>query len=119
MISSCLATVDFNSSTVFCNSELALRTYFRLVPKSTVRQTNSNKSNACGRRLFRRVHISDVGAVIDTSLAVDSLPDTDISAAIDVRTRRTSQACVIVTADVENESVSTDGRVVVAFDIAG
>ena len=69
--------------------------------------------------MFRRVNIADIGAVVDTSLAGDSLPDTDIATAMDVKTRRTSQAVLLSTADVEKEGVNTDGRVVVAFDVAG
>jgi hypothetical protein len=72
----------------------------RLMPKPAVRQTKGKKSDVLGRRLFRRVHIADIGAVIDTSLAGDSLSNTDIAAAVDVRTGRTSQARVVVAADV-------------------
>ncbi len=89
------------------------------MPKSAVRQTNSNISHVFGRRLFRRVHIADIGAVIDTSLAGNSLADTNIAADVDVRTGRTSQGRVVVAADVEKQGVNTDGRVIVAFGIAG
>ena len=59
------------------------------MPKSAARQTNSNKSDILGRSLFRRIHIADIGAVSDTSLARGSLADADIATAVDVRTGRT------------------------------
>ena len=69
--------------------------------------------------MFRRIHIPDIGGVIDASLAWDSLSDADISAAIDVETGRTSQGRVVVAGDVEKKRVNSDSRVVVAFGCAG
>ena len=51
---------------LYCLLQLRAGTahHWRLVPKSAVRQTNSNKSNACGRTLLRRVHIADPSGVV-------------------------------------------------------
>ena len=89
------------------------------MPKSAVRQTNSNESNAVGRTLFRRVHIANIGAVIDTSLAGDSCSNTDVAAAVDDRTGRSSQGRVEVTDCVVIESLSTIGRVVLTGGVFG
>ena len=62
------------------------------MPKSAVRQTNSNESNAVGRALFRRVNIADIRPVVDTSLAVDSLPNTEVAIARDVEPARRPKA---------------------------
>jgi len=88
------------------------------VPKSAVRQTNSNKSNAIGRRLFCRVHIADVDAVIDTSLAVDSLSNTEVAAAVDVSTGSVAKGAAEVADGVVKKRTSTGGRVEVAFGVA-
>ena len=87
------------------------------MPNSAVRQTNSNESSVVGRTLFCCVHIANVGAVIDTSLAGDSCSNTDIAAAVDVRTGRSSQGRVEVTDCVVIESLSTIGRVVLTAGV--
>jgi hypothetical protein len=55
--------------------------YWRLVPKSAGRQTNSNKSNACGRRLFRRVNIADIGVIAFAGHTFNICADIDVPVA--------------------------------------
>jgi len=92
--------------------------HYRLVPKSAVRQANSNKSDAFARSLFGRIHIADIRAVIDAVLAGDSLPDANVATAVDVSAGRTSQGRIVVAADVEKEGVNADGGVVITFCVA-
>jgi len=92
--------------------------HFRLVPKSAVRQTNSNESNAVDRTLFRRVDIADIRPVVDTSLAVDSLPNTEVAITRDVEAGAISQGRVVVASDIELQRTFTDARVLDASGVA-
>ena len=86
--------------------------HYRLVPKSAVRHTNSNKSNVFGRTLFSRVHISDIGAVVHATLADDSLSNTDIAVAVDVGASLVTDSRVDTTNGVARERVPSNGSVV-------
>ena len=88
------------------------------MPKSAVRQTNSNESNAVGRALFRRVNIADIRPVVDTSLAVDSLPNTEVAIARDVEAGAMAQGRVVVASDIELQRTFTDARVLDASGVA-
>src|SRR5262249_37021054 len=112
---------DSGFQVIYCLLQLRARSayYYGLVPKPAVRQTNSNKSNAVVGSLFRRVHIADIGAIINIVLAGNPLPNTHIAAAVDIQTGRTSHGRVVIAADIEKECVNTDGCVVVALGIAG
>jgi hypothetical protein len=121
MIASCLATVDFNSSTVFCNSELALRITGGWYPSLPSDRRTVTKATSCGRRLFRRIHIADVGAVVDTSLPGDSRPNADIAIAGDVRAGKITQGGVADAGGVEIKRECSRSRVskpVVLFNSA-
>ena len=72
--------------------------------KSAVAQSHCDVIvNACAKILCQRVHIADIGAVVDASLAEDSLPDTDIATAGDDSTGCSAQGRVEVAGGVVEE----------------
>ena len=92
--------------------------HFRLVPKSAVRQTNSNKSNACGRRLFRRVNIADIGLIALAGHPCNICADIDVPVACRGITSRTiANGCIVGAGGVVEERSIANGRVVVAFGV--
>lgn len=111
MITSCLATLDFNSPTVFCNSAPELRISNRLMPKSAIRQTNSNKSNVIAGSLFCCVHIADIGAVIDVRFATGVHSNTDIATASDHVAGMTTYGRVVASSYISAECNTADGGI--------
>ena len=92
--------------------------YWRLVPKSAGRQTNSNKSNACGRRLFRRVNIADIGVIAFAGHTFNICADIDVPVACrGISSRTIANGRIVGAGGVEKERTIANGRVKVAFRV--
>jgi hypothetical protein len=95
--------VACNSSTVFCNPELALRITKGWCPSlPSDRRTVTKATPAAGDCSVAL--IADIGVVVDTSLAVDSLPDADIATACDIHAGLSTQGRVVAAGGVVEES---------------
>ena len=92
--------------------------HYRLVPKSAVRQTNSNKSNVHGRRLFRRVNIADIGVIAFAGHACNICADIDVPVACrGISSRTIPNGRIEGTGGVVEERTHANGRVRVAFGV--
>ena len=80
--------------------------------KPAVRQSDRDVIvNACAKVLDESVNIANIRRVVDTSLAFDSLPNTDVAIACDLVASLKAQGRVVVAGDVESQCKKTDCRV--------